>query len=134
MCRTASITAGLVVVLLSVAISGCASTSHAPASQPYCWPNAKCAKVKAVVEQCGGLSPGRCRIVPVHSIGLLRPDGRQVIAEYAAAGHKRDSFLLMTPTPGRYLIGATVDGQRIKHSITLRLGHTVRAKLITQIR
>ena len=65
---------------------------------------------------------------------VLRPDGRQVIAEYAAAGHKRDSFLLITPTPGRYLIGATVDGQRIKHSITLRLGHTVRAKLITQIR
>lgn len=134
MCRTSRITAGLVVVLSSAAISGCASTSHPPASQPYCWPNAKCAKVKAVVEQCGGPSPGRCRIVPVVSIGLFRPGGRQVIAEYAAAGHKRDSFLMMTPNPGRYLIGATVDGQRIKHSITLRLGHTVRAKLITQIR
>jgi hypothetical protein len=67
-------------------------------------------------------------------MGLFKPGGRPVTAEYAGTGHKLDSFLMMTPNPGRYLLEATVDGQRIKYSITLRLGHTVRAKLIRQIR
>ncbi len=138
MTKAATIAAGLG-VLLSLAIAGC-GTAHRPAAeklsditQPYCWPNSKCAKVSVVVEQCGGPS-GQCRIVPVVSVGLFNARGRLVTMEHAGTGHKLDSFLLLTPSAGRHLLEATVDGHRIKRSIRLRLGHTIRLKLIQPIR
>lgn len=102
-------------------------------TQPYCWPNSQCAKVRVVVEQCGGPAPGKCSIVPIVSVRLFDARGRPVTAEFAGRGHKLTSFLLMTPFAGRYRLGTTVDGDRIERSVRLRLGHTVRAALIQPI-
>jgi hypothetical protein len=138
--RAARILVGLG-VLLSVAMAGCGAAHKSEAekllavqhTQPYCWPNSKCAKVSVVVEQCGGPAPGRCWIVPVVSVGLFDTGGQSVTMEHAGTGQKLDSFSLLTPVPGRYLLETTVDGYRVKRSIELRLGHTLRTKLIEPV-
>jgi hypothetical protein len=115
--------------LVAVALASCGTGTR---TQPYCWPNSECAKVSGVVEQCGGPA-GKCSVVPVVSIGIFDSRGRTVTGLHAGTGHKLDSFRLETPIAGHYLLETTVGRYRVRRSITLRLGQTVRANLIEPI-
>lgn len=118
---------------MSVAIAGCGTSAGGPGTE-YCPPSARCAKVHVVVEQCGGMAPGRCLVVPFDSIKVFDAQGKPAgdAGANAATGHKLRSALFFEP-PGRYVFERTVDGHQITRTVTLRASHTYSLKLTEQI-
>lgn len=72
-------------------------------------------------------------MVPVASVQLFDSHGKLAGGESAGTGHKLRSAELREPVPGRYVFEATVDGQRVKRAVALKLGHTYHVKLIQSI-
>jgi hypothetical protein len=123
LCRTASITAGLVVVLLSVAISGCGSTSHTPARSITARLVLRPDRVEPGATTDGRLvlkNPGPktavllrgCRINGLYGIGMRSPDVTIQAPAFSLVSCLRHQTLVAKPgtTVYRFKLAATYTG------------------------
>lgn len=67
------------------------------------------------------------------SVSLLDSRGQVVTAEHAGEGHKLMRFTLLVPGSGRYILATTMNGERIRRHVKLRVHHVLHADLVDSI-